>query len=362
MLTSLSSNVVLAKARTMYGRRLTQTDYNELLKCRTVGEVAGYLKNHTIYSKALAGIVESEVHRGQLEARLKQKLMDEYAALCKYEVEVDKHFSLSFVQHDEIRFLLLTVLQLNSGSPENGNYYFPPYLLHSSKLNLQALAHAKSVEDLKEIVRNTPYEKLMEPSLSESGKRIDYTGLENVLYRYFYSSIVQTISKHFFGKSKKQLLSIYHAYLDLNNYVRIVRMRVKYGADAKSTKKALLPSGTFTEDDLEKMLQGATEEEIQNALEHTELGRKALKIRHAYLDEIPARMNYQLCRHYIDYSIYPPVVLISYIFLSETEISNIVTIIEGKRYQLAPEEIRKLLIFEKLSQSGGSNPKMRERE
>lgn len=69
MLDFLSSNVVLAKARTMYGRRLTQNDYNELLKCRNVSEVAGYLKNNTIYSHALAGIVESEIHRGQLEAR-----------------------------------------------------------------------------------------------------------------------------------------------------------------------------------------------------------------------------------------------------------------------------------------------------
>ena len=362
MLISLSSNVVLAKARTMYGRRLTLADYNELLKCRNVGEVAGYLKNHTVYSKALAGIVENEVHRGQLEARLKQKLMEDYAALCKYEVEVDRHFSQSFIQRDEIRYILLTVMRLNSEKAESEDYFFPPYLLHRSKLNLPALARVKSAGDLKQLLENTPYEKLTETFLSKPETRIDYTELENVLYQYLYSNIIQTISKHFFGKSKKELRSIYQAYLDLNNYVRIVRMRVKYGVDAESTKKALLPSGTLQKNNLDKMLQGTTEEEIQSVLEHTEIGRKALKIRHVYLDEIPARMNYQLCRHYIDYSIYPSVVLISYVFLSETEISNIITIIEGKRYQLAPEEIRKLLIFEKFNQGNGSGPKTRERE
>lgn len=362
MLTSLSSNAVLAKARTKYGRRLTLTDYNELLKCRTVGEVAGYLKNHTVYSKALAGVVENEIHRGELEGRLKQKLVDDYTALCKYEVEVDRNFSRSFIQRDEIHYLLLTALRLNSGKSETQDYFFAPYLLRNSKINLHALARVKSIDDLKQVIKNTPYAKLAEPFLVEPAKRIDYTEFENVLYRYLFSSITQTIKKHFIGEPRKELLNIYQAYLDLNNYVRIVRLRVEYGVDPENTKKALLPTGAFSEIFLDKMAHGSTEKEIETVLEHTEIGRKAVKMRHVYLDEIPARMNYQLCRHYIDFSIYPPVVLISYIFLSETEISNIITIIEGKRYQLAPEEIRKLLIFEKLNQPSGSASNMRERE
>lgn len=51
MLSSMSSNAILAKARTMYGRRLTDKDYEDLLACKTVPEVANYLKNETVYSK-----------------------------------------------------------------------------------------------------------------------------------------------------------------------------------------------------------------------------------------------------------------------------------------------------------------------
>ena len=351
MLTSLSSNVVLAKARTMYGRRLTQADYNELLKCRTVGEVAGYLKNHTVYSKALAGVVENEIHRGELEARLKQKLMEDYASLCKYEVEVDRHFSRSFIERDEIQLLLRAVLRINSAKKEAGESFFPPYLLRNTSLDLSALSRAKSVEDLKHIVEKAPYEKAAAPFLAQTEQKIDYTGLENALYCNLFANIMQTISKHFIGEPKKELLEIYQAYLDLNNYVRIVRLRVHYGISPEEAKKMLLPSGAFSEEFLDKMAQGSTEEEIQSVLEHTEVGRKALKMRHVYLDEIPARMNFQLCRHFVDFSIYPPVVLIAFIFLSETEIGNIVTVIEGKRYQLEPEEIKKLLIFEKFNRA-----------
>ena len=44
MMSAMSSNVILAKARAMYGSRLTAADYAALLKCRSVGEAAGYLK------------------------------------------------------------------------------------------------------------------------------------------------------------------------------------------------------------------------------------------------------------------------------------------------------------------------------
>ena len=42
MLTTVSSNAILAKSRAMYGRRLTERNYTELLICHSVNEVANY--------------------------------------------------------------------------------------------------------------------------------------------------------------------------------------------------------------------------------------------------------------------------------------------------------------------------------
>ena len=47
MLSSLSSNVVLAKARAKYGKRLKEKDYRNLLDCKSVAEVAAYLNANT---------------------------------------------------------------------------------------------------------------------------------------------------------------------------------------------------------------------------------------------------------------------------------------------------------------------------
>ena len=88
MLSHLSSNVVSAKARAMYGRRLTARNYQEMLNCKSVTEIARYLAANTDYDKVLAGMNDREVHRGQLENRLKHKLLADSAALCRYEISI----------------------------------------------------------------------------------------------------------------------------------------------------------------------------------------------------------------------------------------------------------------------------------
>lgn len=72
MLSQFSSNAILSKARAMYGKRLTAADYQALLTCQSVGEVAAYLKQRTVYAQVLSGVNELTIHRGQLESLLKK--------------------------------------------------------------------------------------------------------------------------------------------------------------------------------------------------------------------------------------------------------------------------------------------------
>ena len=88
MLTTVSSNAILAKSRAMYGRRLTERNYTELLNCHSVNEVANYLKNRTAYADIFEGTTTTDIHRGQLETMLKKRVFDQYASLCRYEMSI----------------------------------------------------------------------------------------------------------------------------------------------------------------------------------------------------------------------------------------------------------------------------------
>lgn len=52
---SKTSFAVLTKARSKFGNRLTEKDYQSLLACQSVGEIMSYLKNNTHYSKGSDG-------------------------------------------------------------------------------------------------------------------------------------------------------------------------------------------------------------------------------------------------------------------------------------------------------------------
>mgnify|MGYP000933589765 FL=1 len=345
MLSEFSSNVVLSKARAMYGKRLTVQNYADLLACQSVGEVAVYLKENTAYEKVLSGIEETEIHRGQLEAKLKQKVLEEYASLCHYEITVGEHFAQYFIKRNEIDQILHIILLLDAGIPENYLFNMPSYLLRHTKIDLKAFSKIKTFDDLLRVLNHTEYRRILEPFSPDENGWINYTGIESALYSYLYSSIFQIIKKYTHGETAKQLNDILQSYIDLTNFTRIVRLKISYHSEQEFVKKALFPYGTFREHLLDKMMEATSEKEITAILGTTEIGKRALKFEHDYVGEIPRRMNFHNCYHYLDFSTHPSVVLISYIVASETEISDIITIVEGIRYHLATDEIRKLLII-----------------
>lgn len=344
MLSTLASNAILSKARAMYGRRLTEQNYKDLLACQSVGEVASYLKNNTVYKRVLAGVNESSVHRGQLEAKLKQKLSEDYASLCRYEISVGERFSRYLLMRSEIEQILHSILLLGAGKPEEYLFSMPMYLNRHTRIDLSALSQIQSFDDILNALDNTPYRGLLESFRPVKGTPINYTGIENALYTFLYQNIFDVINHYTHGDTKKQLREIFNSYIDLINYAHIIRLKVSYNESPDAIRTALLPFGSIEEKTMNKMAEANSEEEVNAIMRKTDIGRRYLDLKHTYVDEIPNRVKYIKSRHNIYFSTHPSVVMMSYTFIMQCELTDIITIVEGVRYKLAPEEIAKLLI------------------
>ena len=144
-LSDFSSNAVLSKARAMYGRHLTREDYTNLLACRTVSEVAYYLKNNTSYAETLTEINESEVHRGRLEQFLRRRAFPDVAKLCIYDSTSGAHFSNYLVRYAEVTQLMHVVMYLASGSSDAYLFRIPTLFSHLVRLDLSRLAQVSSL-------------------------------------------------------------------------------------------------------------------------------------------------------------------------------------------------------------------------
>ncbi|HEX3037929.1 MAG TPA: V-type ATPase subunit [Oscillospiraceae bacterium] len=343
MLSSFSSNTLLAKSRAKYGRRLTKQNYDDLLACQTVNEVAYYLKNHTDYAGVLAGINENDIHRGQLETKLKQKMFEDYASLCRYEITIGEDFAQYLIAKSDIEQILHSLLHMQAETPQENVLSMPTFLNRHTRIDLVALGRITTYDDLLNAVSHTPYRKLLEPFRPTEESPLDYTAIENVLYTYLYQSAFDAIKKNARGETAKQLRDLFNTYIDMKNYIYIMRLKTYYEAEPEAIKKCLLPFGNIQGRVLEEMIHAQNAEELTKLMGKTSIGKRFLKVEHDYIDQVPERTNYLTCRHGIHFSVHPSVVMMSYLFLAQTEVSDLINIIEGIRYKLAPNEIAKLL-------------------
>ena len=345
MLSNFSSNVILAKARAMYGRRLTKKNYSDLLNCQNVSEIARYLVNNTDYAKILSGINDRDIYRGQLENLLKQKLFEDSAVLCRYEFSVGDIFSGYLLQRSEIEQILNVLLHLTAGMPSEYLFSMPMFLTNRSRINLVSLSDAKSFDDILNALGGTPYRALLEPLRPQAGIPLDYTAVENALYTHLYGEVYAIIRRRTRGETKKQLLEIFDTFLDLTNYIRIIRLKTYFHSGYDFIRNSLLPFGTLRENQINDLIAAQGTPQIRQAMEQTSVGKRTRNIQHNFTDQISSRAIYHVCRHSIHFSSRPSVVMLSYIFLTQLELMDIINIVEGIRYKLPANEIKKLLTF-----------------
>lgn len=346
MLSTLSSNVVLAKARAMYGRRLTGGDYSTMLKFRTVGEVASFLKKSPRYSAELASVDESTVHRGYLELLLRQKLFDDYAALCRYELTIGEQFSKYIIKKGEIEELLSCLRLLHAGRLREYLLSFPSFFTKYIHFDLYALAKVSDYDEFLKALSGTEYRGILEKFHPKNGNLLDFTAVENALYTNLYQELFAIIRRHAPRATRKELLDLLGSYIDLENATRIVRMKHFYNPSPEAIRPVLLPFSYHISDKLQnRMLNAATSDDVKKILrEDSHYKRPLERYQARNMDEIAIRARFDKCLHELRFSIHPPVVMLTYLFLSEIELENIVNIIEGIRYKLPPKEISELLV------------------
>ena len=93
------------------------------------------------------------------------------------------------------------------------------------------------------------------------------------------------------------------------------------------------------------MCEAESAEEIYQILHTTRYGRMMEKVgADKQIDNVGPVIEYRLAKRYLHFSSNPSVVLVSFIYLSETELMNVICLIEGVRYRVDPKIIQSLLI------------------
>ena len=345
MLKSYSSKAIASKARAMFGQSLTPDDYSELMKRTTVPEVAAYLRDNTHYAHTLEHVDLSSIHRGQLENLLRNERYERYQRLIHYDFSRQAGFYQYVYLWDEIEQIINLLRYIGAGS--EGEYHV--YGQVSPKFcsyDMNALLHARSYDDVREVLRNTPYDSILAPYVlreEEDKNKLDLSAIERDLTTYYYRQIFRHIDKQFGGSTGKKLRQLFLMRIDAENIASAYRLRRFFKSSPEAIKNCLLPFETPNRKLIERIATGDPGGLVE-ILKSSRMGAEASADDLEFIENLTLRLRHKYTKKMLRYSTYPPVSLVAYITQLEVELTNIINIIEAIRYQLAPADIAKILI------------------
>lgn len=338
---SPAGNTAAARAKTMYGKRLTEKQYLELAASHTVGEIAAYLKTQTVYAKVLADVKENTVHRGALEQLLRRKLADDLQKLYGYDPAIDRLVGMYYRQQIEIRWILRW-LRAKTEEEDDSWFLSAAVTTVNSKLNLPRMNGCQTIAELEETLRGTLYADVLHSFAGQQGLP-SVTTLENALIRRRNEQLLEAV-RETDGGCRKELLSLLTSQIDVQNFCRIWRLKKYFSAADADIRRCLLPGGSIKKQDLEEMVTAENADEAAKVFCSTEIGRHIPPGTRQEIDLLPERVPFLRARHAMYFSVYAPVICLAYAFLAETELHNLIHIIEGIRYGMSAAEIGPFLI------------------
>ena len=340
-----TSYAVLAKARSKYGRFLTDRDYTNILACQSVAEVMVYLKSHTHYASVLSEVNERDVHRGRLEMLLRQYLFNEFDTLCRYDSNVSNGFSRFVVEKTEVEQIVRFLVLLNSNSTEKFIFQFPAFLAKHSELDVNKLANARDYNEFLSALSRTPYYEILKIFKPDEKGRLPVSDMEDKLYSFILKHMMELIDKKTKGGERRELLAIFRTISDYSIFSRILRLKKYYHLSPEVLKsKMLYEYSSLSPKLIDRMCEAQSSAEVFQIMQSTGCGRMIGKIGYTYAGDIGPRVTYKLAKKNIHFSNNPSVVMIAFMFLSETDLMNVISLIESIRYQLDPKIIQSLII------------------
>ncbi len=348
MSVSAAQNAVYAKAHALYGKRLTGKQYEDLLRCQTVGDIAAFLKTRTDYADVLDSVTAQTVHRGQLELRLRQKVYERSAALARFEKVTGKHFHRYFEMRADIE-QILSCLRLLS-SPHHDEYLLtmPAYFSGHTQIDLWGLAAAATIADVTAAVKGTPYRAVLEPYAAQKTAELNLPAIERDMGTLLYNEINAILQKGFSRAQRQEIEQLLAVRLDMTAMVTLYRERLFLPGDTGPDKQGFPFRITrLRPHEIKALKEARTAEEVLTEIKKTVYGRQFpdLFTDMPYIEGAADRVEYRISLHTFRYSTNSTAVMLAYLFLAENELRNITHIIEGVRYTLPPDEIKTLLVM-----------------
>ena len=335
-----ASNAILALCRSYYGKRLTTDDFDRLLSCKTLSEFSSVLKEYEFYSPFLESAASDSL---RLEEIVHKSVIERYMSICRYERAIGNSFYDYFLTRIEINEILRATMLIIGGHPEEYIVTASPFVARKVSIDLYAMAAARSLEELGRALKGSEYDKTFSRCLLSQNRT--YLLFESEFEKFFDDYLSRLCKKCYRGSEYDEVLRLIKLEHDLEMISRRIRS-LRFNPSFASGYVSAGASPTFT------MLSPRQLRSIKESKSSGELSAALRSTPYRFLARAEANEVEKLCsleiflraNKQIRFSPNPGTVTYCYLYLAENERKNLVSIIEGIKYGISPEEIRSTLI------------------
>jgi V/A-type H+-transporting ATPase subunit C len=334
-----ASYSVLAKVRARYGRMLNAQDFDMLTACRSLTEFAGYLRGKREYESEMKMLAGSVVNRGLLEFLLRENLFRHNISLCMSLESFGKGLADFIIGQEEANFILNILRGLRN--PDENPYItaLPRTFYRYTKINFDALKKAHDYASFLEAIRGSRYFPILEPHRIRSEETLDITAIESAIFHKLFSDILGS------GKISEDLNELISMRTELSNLSILFRAKKIYG-ETGDVSPLLLPFWyKLDKRTVDELISGSFQNFI-DTLSRTIYGRLVTGIDKGFDAEIEGRkMLHSKCVHTLHFSMDSQALVFAYMQLCRIELQNLIIIIEGIRYNVNAQSVKRLLVY-----------------
>lgn len=338
-------NALITKIKTIHANDLKTDDYKELLKKRNISDVTAYLKKHPAYRDVLESIPEYAVNRSRLESLIRRQKFNHLMRVIKFLTMKEKSFYLLSLLHQEHEVLLAMIRSYISHEVYDVIADLPLYFDQYSKINFEAISKTSNMKELVEALKDTKYQRMLKPFEKLGNDDLKYYEFESLFESDYYKYAFDQIKLHFKGNLKNELENVFKSRIEMENMIKVYRLKKFYKVSDEEIKMMLVPSNRISEQKLEMIIKIKDPNEIFKKI--IELGQQQYigDKDQIYLEYFGDHLRYHIANKLMYYASHPSKVFIGYMILSELEVTNLIHLIEGIRYQVPESEIRTMMVF-----------------
>lgn len=338
-------NALITKIKTVHANNLKPADYKELLKKRNINDITVFLKKHPAYQEVLDKIPEHTINRSRLEGLIRRQKFNQMMRIIKFLTMKDQSFYLLSLLHQEHEVLLSMIRSFISNETYDVVADLPVYFNRYSKIDFEEISKTTNLQELVPKLKGTKYQKMLKPFERIKNDDLKYYEFESLFESDYYEYAFAHIHKNYKGRLRDELEKVFRSRIEMENMIKIYRLKKFYKADALEIKSMLIPSNRISEQKMDLIIKIDDPNQIFQMIMDMGYAQFLGDKDEIYLEYYADHLKFHIANKLMFYATHPSKVFIGYMILSELEVTNLIHLIEGIRYQVPEDEIRSMMVF-----------------